>query len=256
MLKKIIAVLSICSVLSVAHSVSADSVSEQKDTKQAEINKKIITLFEEKTRLKVISVHPSSIENMSEVVTDAGLFYATNDAKHFLAGKMYRDENNRLVDVSEERLGKVRLAGIAQFADDVIEYKAKDEKHVVTIFTDITCGYCRKLHAQMSEYNDLGITVRYLAFPRAGVYERSGQLTQGFEDLRSIWCHENPQEALTKGKNGELVAKRICDAPIEQQLNFGRQIGVNGTPAIVLESGQLIPGFQEPEALLRSLTHI
>ncbi len=251
MYKKIIAVLSVCTVLSGVFSVSAAEVSSK--VTEPLVNKNITALFEQKTRLKVISIHASGIDGLSEVVTDGGLFYVSNDAKHFISGKMFRNEATRIVDVSEERLGQMRLAGIAKFNDNMIEYTAKDEKYVVTIFTDITCGYCRKLHSKMSEYNDLGITVRYLAFPRSGVYAQNGELTQGFQDLRSIWCNENPAEALTKGKNGALVAKRICDAPIEEQLNFGRQIGVSGTPAIVLETGQLIPGFQEPEALLRTL---
>ena len=255
MFKKIITVLSACALFCSAYSVSAkESVSQ---VSKELVNKDIVALFETKTRLKVMSIHASEVANMSEVMTDGGLFYVTNDAKHFFVGKMYRDDTALgLVDLSEKRLEKVRLAGVEKFTDNMIVYPAKDEKHVVTIFTDITCGYCRKLHSQMSEYNDLGITVRYLAFPRSGVVDQSGKLTKGFEDLRSIWCNENPAEALTKAKNGSLVAQRICDAPIEEQLNFGRQIGVSGTPAIVLGNGQILPGYKEPQALLNSLKNI
>ncbi len=112
------------------------------------------------------------------------------------------------------------------------------------------------MHEQMDEYNARGITFRYLAYPRSGINDRLGNPTQGFKDLRSVWCNDDSAEALTKAKSGSNVAYRICDKPIEEQFNFGRQVGVSGTPAIILSNGMMIPGYQPPaqlEELLKKL---
>jgi thiol:disulfide interchange protein DsbC len=199
--------------------------------------------------LEINKVNPSAMPGLVELITNQGLFYASADGKFFIQGKLY-GLGRTVTNYSEESLAQVRVEGMDTFSDAMIVYPAKNEKHVVTVFTDITCGYCRKMHEQMSDYNDKGITIRYLAYPRSGVKDRSGQYSEGFKDLRSIWCHENPEEALTKAKMGSSVAQRICDKPIEDEFNFGRQVGVNGTPAIILEGGMMLPGYKEPEALL------
>jgi thiol:disulfide interchange protein DsbC len=199
--------------------------------------------------LEIDAVKPSAMPGLVELITNQGLFYASADGKFFIQGKLY-GLVGKVVNYSEASLAQVRLDGMDKFADAMIVYPAKNEKHVVTVFTDITCGYCRKMHEQMDEYNDKGITVRYLAYPRSGVKDRSGQYSQGFKDLRSIWCHENPADALTKAKMGSSVAQRICDKPIEGEFDFGRQVGVSGTPAVILENGMMLPGYQEPDALV------
>lgn len=254
MYKKIIGLVAVLTISCVAYAFSDDKAA----AKNSEINKsKVTELIELNTRLKVVDITPSRMPNVAEVMTDQGLFYASFDGSYFIAGKVYRSPDNRgLVDLAEDRMAVERLSGVKQFENDMIVYKAKDEKHVITVFTDITCGYCRKMHSKMSEYNDLGITVRYLAYPRSGINDQSGALSQGFQDLRSIWCHENPAQAMTKAKAGSGVAHRICDTSVEDQFNFGRQSGVNGTPAIILENGQLLPGFREPDDLAATIANM
>jgi thiol:disulfide interchange protein DsbC len=200
----------------------------------------------------VASIKASPMPGVVEVLTDQGLFYASADGNFLLHGKMYGLGDN-VSNLTEESLAQVRVDGMVKFSDNMIVYPAKNEKHVVTVFTDITCGYCRKMHEQMSAYNDKGITVRYLAYPRAGVKDRNGSYSQGFKDLRSIWCHEDAETALTKAKSGSSVAARICEAPIEEEFNFGRQVGVTGTPAIMLKNGMMVPGYQDPDKLFTLL---
>lgn len=203
----------------------------------------------------VDSIKPSPMPGVVEVVTDQGLFYASADGNFLIQGKMYGLGAN-VSNLTEESLARVRIDGMVKFSDAMIVFPAKNEKHVVTVFTDITCGYCRKMHEQITDYNDKGITVRYLAYPRSGIKDRSGQYSQGFKDLRSIWCHEDPKQALTKAKTGSSVAARICDKPIEDEFNFGRQVGVTGTPAIMLANGMMVPGYQEPSKLFALLESV
>ncbi|WP_440875741.1 bifunctional protein-disulfide isomerase/oxidoreductase DsbC [Thalassotalea sp. PLHSN55] len=201
-------------------------------------------------------VEATPLAGIALVMTDEGSFYASYDGSFFIQGKIYDLSGPQAVDLSDASLAKLRVEGMKRFANDMIVYPAENEKHVITVFTDITCGYCRQMHKQMDQYNDLGITVRYLAYPRSGVTDRNGNLSQGYKDLNSIWCHEDPAKALTKAKNGGNVAQRICDKPIKEEFDFGRQVGVNGTPAIILADGNMIPGYQPPERLIQVLENM
>lgn len=202
--------------------------------------------------LTVVKVEKTPVPGIALLITNQGLFYASYNGDFFIQGKVY-SLGGTVTDLAEESLAKMRLEGIENFKNDMIVYPAKDEKYVVTVFTDITCGYCRKMHDQMDDYNARGITFRYLAYPRSGIKDRLGNLSGGFKDLRSVWCSEDSAEALTKAKSGSNVAYRICDKPIEEQFEFGRQVGVTGTPAIILSNGTMIPGYQPPEQLEKLL---
>lgn len=202
----------------------------------------------------ITSIKPTPMVGLVEIIADHGVFYSSLDGNFLVDGKLYDIKARN--DLTEETLKKVRLDGVNSFANDMIVYKAKNEKHVINVFTDITCGYCRKMHEQIDVYNDEGITVRYLAYPRYGVKDQLGQYSKGFKDLRSIWCNEDPKEALTKAKLGSSVAQRICDKPIEAEFNFGRKIGVSGTPAIILDNGFMLPGYKDPKSLLAILDQI
>ncbi|WP_158973067.1 bifunctional protein-disulfide isomerase/oxidoreductase DsbC [Paraglaciecola sp. L3A3] len=200
-------------------------------------------------QLNVSSVAESPVQGLLQVMTEKGLFYVSQDGSYFMQGRIFNlDEGMR--NETEAALSGARLSGLETFKDNVIEYKADKEKYVVNVFTDITCGYCRKLHNQMAEYNDLGITVRYLAFPRAGLGGQS------YHDMVSVWCAANPQKAMDDAKAGSQVAAKNCDSKVAEQYAFGQSMGVNGTPNIVMPDGSVIPGYQPPEQLEEALKAI
>jgi len=232
---------------------STNSTTKSSAVKSSTINSMLDTeLLKRKLKsslgLTVEDVLETALPGIALVITDQGLFYASYDGEFFIQGKVYQ-VGETVTNLADASLSKIRLEGIAKFEDDMIVYPAENEKHVVTVFTDITCGYCRKLHNQMDEYNAKGITIRYLPYPRSGIYDRSGGLSQGFQDLRSIWCSDNPNEALTKAKSGANVAHRICNKKLEEEFNFARQIGINATPAMIFSNGMMIPGYQDPQKL-------
>lgn len=251
MLKKFL-VSALTTATLLASSVSAFAANDDLSAKQEQVIK---TQINQKLGLTVDQVQAAPMAGLYELITEAGLFYSDQEGNFFIQGKLYGLAGD-VVNHSETTLAQMRIDGMAKFSNDMIVYPAKDEKHVVTVFTDITCTYCRKMHKQMQAYNDLGITVRYLAYPRAGIVDRAGELTTGYKDLRSIWCNEQPDKAMTRAKDGGSVALRICDTPVEGEFNFGRQIGVTGTPAIVLDNGMMLSGYRPPndlKAILDSL---
>ncbi|GAA5130277.1 bifunctional protein-disulfide isomerase/oxidoreductase DsbC [Thalassotalea piscium] len=202
----------------------------------------------------ITSIKASPMVGLVEIIADHGVFYSSLDGNFLIDGKLY--DIAARSDLTEETLMQIRVDGVNSFEKDMIVFPAKNEKHVINVFTDITCGYCRKMHEQIDDYNDKGITVRYLAYPRYGIKDQMGQYSKGFKDLRSIWCNEDPKAALTKAKMGSNVAQRICDKPIEDEFNFGRKIGVTGTPAIIFDNGFMLPGYKDPESLLEIIEKI
>ena len=125
----------------------------------------------------------------------------------------------------------------------MIIYEPKKTEHTLTVFTDIDCGYCRKLHQQIAEYNALGIRIRYMAFPRAGIDSES------YNKTVDVWCAKDRKQALTDAKNGKEVTSESCNSPIQAQYELGRRLGVTGTPALFLESGEMLPGYVPPKRL-------
>ena len=176
---------------------------------------------------------------MSTVLTDSGGLYVTDDGKHIIQGPMYDVSGAQPVNVTNQLL----LGKLNALSNEMIVYKAPKEQHVITVFTDITCGYCHKLHEQMSDYNALGITVRYLAFPRQGLQSQAEQ------DMKAIWCAKDRNKALDDAMNGKGVQPASCSVDIAKHYTLGVQMGVNGTPAMVLSNGMVLPGYQGPKEL-------
>ena len=199
--------------------------------------------------MQIDSIGDTPVSGLLQVMTEKGLFYTSNDGRYLLQARIY-DIEDGMRNISEEALEGVRLDGLAEFKDALIEYKADNEKYVVNIFTDISCGYCRKLHNEMDQYNDLGITVRYLAFPRSGINGST------YKDMVSIWCAEDQQGAMDNAKAGDKVVSKKCETKVAEQYAFGQKIGVNGTPNIIMPDGSVIPGYQPPkqlEAVLKAM---
>ncbi|MCL1141284.1 bifunctional protein-disulfide isomerase/oxidoreductase DsbC [Shewanella gaetbuli] len=209
-------------------------------------NAQLTSELSNKLGVQIHSVQPSPVAGLLQVMTDRGVLYITEDGSKLFHGNIY-DMNDRMKNLTEASLAGPRLEMIKPLVPDMLVYKAKNEKHVVTVFTDVDCGYCRKLHNQMSDYNDLGITIRYLAYPRAGIPSANA------DEMQAVWCAKDPLKAMTEAKSGGNVKAASCDIDISKQYNAGRAIGINGTPALILEDGTMIPGYQPPEDLIKTL---
>lgn len=197
-------------------------------------------------KVEVISVTPSVVNGLYEVLTDRGIYYVSKDTQFLVHGNIY-DLDNEMENISEKSLVAERKKKLKLFEKDMIVYKAPQEKHVITVFTDTSCVYCQKLHAQMADYNKLGITVRYLAFPRGGLK------SSAYHTMTSIWCADNQKQAMDNAKKGREVAFKTCKNSVKEQYELGLFFGVNGTPAIILEDGSLRPGYVPAEHLVQML---
>jgi thiol:disulfide interchange protein DsbC len=197
--------------------------------------------------LKVTSIEMSDLPGFYDVILEGDTrLLVKEDASYFIAGDLYRIEESRFVNVSEEDRNVMRRELIAAVDEsEMVIFSPREglKKASVTVFTDIDCGYCRKLHKEVPELNRLGIEVRYLAYPRAGVDSDS------YDKYVSAWCADNKQIGITKAKLGKEIEKRTCANPVAAQYELGNKIGVRGTPALVYEDGTLQPGYLPADQL-------
>lgn len=196
-----------------------------------------------------IAISETPIDGILQVQVDNEIYYASDDARYLVIGRiMDLDTRVNLTDQAKSALRKDALANLD--VEQQISFSPAEPKHELLVFTDIDCGYCRKLHNQIEEYMAEGIAIHYLAFPRAGAGSHS------FEKFVSVWCSDDQQGALTLAKAGEEPEPLQCDNPINDQYQLGLSIGITGTPAMVTGDGTLIPGYMPPAQLKQRLEAI
>lgn len=188
------------------------------------------------------SKRPTSIPGVFEFVSGSKLFYVSEDGGFFMQGSLIDVAANK--DLTEARLGEARIAELDRLGEkNMLIFKPQKTKHVVYVFTDIDCGYCRKLHSEIDQYLAAGIEVRYLFFPRAGYGSDS------YNKAVSVWCSKDRQTALTKAKKGEAIGNLQCENPIKTHMKLGESFGASGTPMIVTDKGTIIPGYVNASSL-------
>lgn len=197
--------------------------------------------------LQVQSVAETPLPGVHEVLIGGQVFYFSADGRYLLQGELVDLASGR--SLTEPRRQQVRLSALDELPEgSMLVYPAKGErKQTITVFTDIDCPYCRKLHEHMEEMNTLGLEVRYLAMPRTGVGSES------YLKAVSVWCAEAPEEAMTRAKQGRSVAQASCENPVRSHLMLAQRLGVNATPTLITERGSLISGYMPPDALLERL---
>lgn len=191
------------------------------------------------------AIKATPVKGLYEVTTGPQILYMTKDARFVLDGDMYDLQSRQ--NLTEETRGLARKATLDDVNEDsLLVYTPKGEvKHTITVFTDIYCPYCRRLHQEMSEYMEGGVKVRYVFVPFKG--------KRSYDTSVSVWCADNPQQAMDKAKAGEDVAAKTCDHPIEQHTKLAQALGVRGTPAIMYENGQMNPGYAPAKNIIQQL---
>jgi len=193
---------------------------------------------------EITSLEASPIPGLYEMVSGGTILYVDATGKYLLEGDLI-DLQNR-VSLTEQKLGKLHIGMISSMPEsEMLVYQPEEPTgRSITVFTDISCGYCRRLHAEIDTLLDAGVAVRYLMFPRAGLN------TPASAALESVWCSDNPQLAMTTAKQGGQVEPKSCDNPIEEHVALAQNVGLRGTPLIYLDSGDRIPGYRDAATIV------
>ncbi len=194
--------------------------------------------------VKPDKISQSPIDGLYEVVVGSQVVYMSVDAQYMIEGDLYNLVTKE--NISENAKSVIRLAAINKLgADKMVVYKPETVKNTITVITDIDCPYCRRLHNEIPDYMKNNVEVRYIFMPLKG--------TADMKKTVSVWCSDNQQQALDIAKSGGEVEEKTCDNPIQEHLKLARELGVRGTPAIVLDNGELLPGYVPVAKLVAQL---
>jgi len=200
-------------------------------------------------QLKIQSLKATQLSTIYEVQLNTGeILYSDIAGDYLFAGDMYRTSPSGLINVSSSaRQSRVieRLAAVPE--SEIIIFEPEEIKASITVFTDVDCTYCRKLHSEIDKILEYGIKVRYLAYPRGG------ESADAYEKMISVWCSDDREKSFEQAKNGQNIPSKKCATPILKHYALGNEFGVNGTPAIVFPDGQLVPGYVEASRLAAML---
>ena len=216
---------------------------------RAEAAKLVAALNAAIPQLPIVGVDRTPIEGLYLIELEGGqTLYGTADGNYFISGDMYQLGDTVINLAEARRAGKRREKMNELSLDDMVVFSPSGQTRThVTIFTDVDCGYCRKLHQEMADYNALGIEVRYLAYPRAGLESQTA------DKIVSAWCADNRNEALTALKAGLTIPAKECANPVAEQYELGQEVGVTGTPAIITADGRMLPGYMPAPQLAEAL---
>ncbi len=221
-------------LLFLATSVMADTDADIKKA-HAAVQKMIPTV-------PIEAIQPSPLPGLYQVMIPPQMFYISADGRFAIDGDLIDLQTGQ--NVSNAVRDQMRIAAVnAQGEDAMIIYGPKKPTHTVTVFTDIDCGYCRKLHKEIDQYTKAGIKVRYMAYPRAGLNSGS------YQKAVAVWCSKDRNDALTRAKLGEEIKAKDCDNPVAQEYELAQRLGLRGTPAIITEQGQILPGYVPADRL-------
>ncbi len=204
------------------------------------------------------SIADSVMPGMYEAIFGPQVIYISRNGRYIFEGDLYDLSTRTNLTEGKRRGGRAKVVNSLD-ANAMIIFSPKKVKYTVTAFTDIDCGYCRKMHKRMAEYNELGIEFRYLAYPRSGVGSPS------YLKALSVWCAKNPQEAMGFAKGGAKLAQikelvqvegKDCKGTILSHMAAAKQVGVTGTPSLVFDNGQVAPGYVEPKRLIQILNQM
>ena len=217
----------------------------EKDDMQDLINKINLILPDE---IKVQDISFSDQRNLYVInVGDIQPIYMLPDGEHVILGDIFNISEGEAQSTTEKDKDIFRKNKLNTSNLETIDFLAKKEKYSLTVFTDVDCGFCRKFHNEIDQYNNLGISIKYLAFPRAGIDSES------YTKMVSAWCSDQADLSITLLKDNKSIPSNSCENSVAEQFELGRTLGITGTPALITQSGKLLPGYVPAQELLMLL---
>lgn len=242
---------------SVAHAneaVEADQATPQADA--IELPKEVVPEGDPRIALaaKMPGTDPADLRatpvaGIYELAHDSEITYVTADGAYVFSGDLYKvTSDGEFPNLSDLRRREVRRDLMAAMPEqDMIVFGPKKAAHTISVFTDVDCQWCQKMHSQIADYNALGIRVRYMSYPR------TGPNTSAWKKAEAVWCAGDRNDALTAATHGGEVASEACATPIARQYHMGQLMGLTGTPGVVFDTGELVPGYLSPKNMLQAL---
>jgi thiol:disulfide interchange protein DsbC len=198
--------------------------------------------------VKPEEIQPSPIPGLYEVRSGSDVGYVSVDGRFYVNGDIFDMKTRDNLTETARQQGRIDLLAKVTDADAIVFTPQGSVRHTLTVFTDIDCPYCRRMHQEIAELNRLGIRVRYLMFPR------SGPDTDSWHKAEAVWCSADRRDALTRAKRGEVVKAPKCKSSIAEQYALGQEMGIRGTPAIITDKGEYVDHYMPAAQLSEYLS--
>ena len=188
------------------------------------------------------SVFSSPVSGFYQVVIGMRVVFISDDGKYMINGALI-DINSR-ENITETASAAVRIKMLKDIPESsMIIFEGNKDGALygrnISIFTDVDCPYCKKLHREVPQLSEAGITIRYLAYPR------NGTQTSTYQDMVSIWCAKDQkaalEQALESGNSAQVASK--CNHPVQDHMMYAGMFEVRWTPFMIFDNGQAIPGY-------------
>lgn len=203
-------------------------------------------------KVSIDAIEPSVLPGFYQVIASGRMVYISKDGKYLLDGNLVELAGKK--DVSEAAWARYRKAQLAKVPESQrIVFAPPHPKYTISVFTDVNCGFCRELHEHISAFNNAGVAVEYLAWPREGVTTTSGSFTPTYKEMVSVWCAPDRKAAFTDATLGHAPKPASCPNPVKDQFELGLKLGINGTPTILGPDGRTLGGYVTPDQLLQAL---
>lgn len=195
--------------------------------------------------IEIVNVKETPFAGLIEVELSTGeRLFTDNKGEFLVTGDLFKAQSDGLVNLSAIERQKDVASWISAIPEsEMVIFEPEQTKATITVFTDVDCGYCRRLHGDLEQNLANGIRVRYMAYPRGG------EASEAYPKMINVWCSDDRNKSITQAKHGQNIPSRDCENPILEHYALGNKIGISGTPAIVLEDGTVIPGYLEPAQL-------
>lgn len=196
---------------------------------------------------KIDTVEAAPLPGYRQVLVGGQMIYVSDDGKYLMQGTLYDTKTKRDLTAIRLAVATRQKVDAVPAANRIVFAPPGKAKYKVTVFTDLDCGYCRRLHSQIAEFNKRGIEFDYLFFPRTGIGSPS------YDKAVSVWCAKDRKAAFTAAKAGHDPAPLKCANPVAEEFTLGTKVGVEGTPTIFAPDGTKIGGYLSPDEMLKKL---
>jgi thiol:disulfide interchange protein DsbC len=233
-----------CLPLAFAVAALAQAADKPEDAAARAVLKEVVP------QAKVDTVEAAPIPGFRQAIVGSQMVYISDDGQYMLQGTLYDAASRKDLTGARLAVDHKKKVDAVPLSKRIVFAPQGKPKYKITVFTDLDCGYCRKLHSQIAEYNKEGIEVDYLFFPR------SGPNSPSYDKAVSVWCAKDRNGAFTAAKAGKTPTPAKCDNPVADEYNLGREVGVDGTPTIFAEDGSKIGGYLPPAEMLAKLENL
>jgi thiol:disulfide interchange protein DsbC len=216
----------LAATLSLAALLALPAFAQDAERIKAELKKKV-------PEAPVDTVRKVPYAGLYEVVVGGDIYYTDDKASFLLTGSLIDLKTKE--NVTELRMRQVNAIKWDTLPfDQAIKIVRGNGSRKVALFEDPNCGYCKRMERDMMGVND--ITLFVFLYPILS--------PDSLEKSKAIWCSSDRGKAWLDHmvRDAAVSGDTTCATPLDRILALGKDKRISGTPTLIFENGERIPG--------------